>query len=103
MNHTSGDWEMVVAPKFGPEDYEGITIESPDTETIICEIAGGLPLIEILGNAKLIEKAPKMLEALKELIDAQPETSPIWDNRKWELARDFAKNIINEIEKGDTL
>lgn len=89
MNHTGGDWEMIVAPKFGPEDYEGITIESTDHSTIICEIAGGLPLIEILGNAKLIEKAPKLLDCLKEALEVMgnwdEEGDPEWAKRSREI------------------
>ena len=67
-NHTPGDWKMVVAPAFGPEDFEGITIESSSADTIICDMAGGLPLIEILGNAQLIQKAPEMFKMLKTII-----------------------------------
>ena len=98
-NYTPGDWKMVVAPAFGPEDYEGITIESEDGSTIICDMAGGLPMIEILGNAKLIEKAPEMFDCLKDALETlgfrDLEEDPEWAQR-------FRK-IINEVEKVEPL
>jgi hypothetical protein len=94
-NHTPGDWEMVVAPAFGPEDYEGITIESPSTGTIICDMAGGLPLIETLANAQLIEKAPKMLDILKRIIN----TDAVRNDD--EQLHDEALTLIFEVEKVD--
>ena len=102
-NHTPGNWKMVVAPAFGPEDYEGITIESEDGSTIICDMAGGLPLIEIMGNAQLIEKAPKLLHMLKLYVlfigntgySITPETaSDLWLK---------SKEIISEIERVEPL
>ena len=96
-NHTGGDWEIVISPKFGPEDFEGLQIESPNTGTIICEIAGGLPLIETIGNARLIQKAPNLLDCLKDALDVigswGEEGDPEWASR--------AKGIIEEIEKTD--
>lgn len=101
-NHTPGDWEMVVAPKFGPEEYEGITIESPDHNTIICEIAGGLPLIEILGNAQLITKAPKMLEVIHQLLNCTDLNTDELDETSLE-AIETAGYLIQKIEKVEAL
>jgi hypothetical protein len=84
-NHTGGDWEMVVAPGFGPEEYEGITIESPSTGTIICEMAGGLPVGEILANARLVKEAPELLDCLKDALDIVGSWGeggdPVWAQR----------------------
>jgi hypothetical protein len=98
-NHTEGDWEMIIAPEFGPEEYEGVTIESPSTGTIICEIAGGLPLIEILGNAKLIAKAPKLLDCLKEALEVMGN----WDEEGDPGWAKLSREIIQEIEKVESL
>lgn len=103
-NHTPGDWKMVVAPAFGPEDYEGITIESEDGSTIICDMAGGLPMIEILGNAQLIEKAPEMYQLLKDVIDNRSSCFIPEDKQdgllKW---TERVEALINEVEKVEPL
>lgn len=65
MNYTKGPWEKVITARFGPDDFEGLNIESPNENTVICELAGGLPLIEIESNAHLIASAPDLLEACK--------------------------------------
>jgi hypothetical protein len=105
-NHTPGDWEMVVAPAFGPEDYEGITIESPSTGTIICDMAGGLPLIEILKNARLIEKAPKMKELCEDLlhqISTDSDLETITGRDKYKMFESRLRCLIDEVDKVESI
>jgi hypothetical protein len=104
-NHTPGDWKMVVAAPFGPEDYEGITIESPSTGTIICDMAGGLPLVETLGNARLIGKAPEMLKMIKAIIDNRLHCFIVEDDPDDGLFNwtERATELIQEVEKVEPL
>jgi hypothetical protein len=80
MSHTKGPWVEVTTAAFKPDDYEGLNIESPTENTVICELAGGLPLSEIEANARLIATAPELLIACKRLLRQYEIVAPKWMN-----------------------
>lgn len=66
MNHTKGKWE--VAPDY---DHTRVTNDKGEIIAYISKIGFKYAGDEIQANAKLISKAPEMLELLKEVNRAQ--------------------------------
>jgi hypothetical protein len=50
---------------------------------------------ELYERISVLEKEnEQLLGALEGLLDTQPSSSPIWDNRAWDLAMDFATQVV---------
>lgn len=66
--HTPGKYEIEVTERFGPDDFEGLLVVCPESETIICEMAGGLPEGEIWANAERIVRAVNCYEEMLQVL-----------------------------------
>lgn len=91
MNYTPGPWEVCnggnVFTKLGAPDAAGIQAADDDGWFIADCDMGGLPIDQVMANAKLIAMAPTMVEAIKSLLDmpeldGTKETEAVRRNRK---------------------
>lgn len=95
--HTKGKW------KLSEFDDEWIVTEN-GTNTVggeqviaVTDAQLNLPVEERLANAKLISKAPEMLEALEKIVGVYL-TSELHDPPEEDVMYEIAKQILKEIE-----
>lgn len=91
INYTPGPWKYRPVPNDMPDNSRKFWIDHSDGGPVADVFNRGE---DALGNARLIAKAPELVEMLKRLVSLHDETPSMLTTEDW----DDAHKLIKELE-----